>query len=131
MARSKSIDKPLRRGERVIATTDLPGVPEGTGGRVHLVNGLSWRRYWVFFDNGVKMGSIDDKVIVRAKDYEAFKERRAAEAEAAANGAAAAAAAEAPAAAEEPAPAPESAASKVPAALLERAKRARERKGLA
>lgn len=127
MARTKSIDKPLRRGERVIATTDLPGVPEGTLGRVHLVNGLTWRRYWVFFDNGVKRGSIDDRVVVRAKDHEAWKERQAAQVEAAEATTAAAAPADAAGEAE----AATGPASRVPAHLLERTKRARERHGLA
>jgi hypothetical protein len=129
MARTKSIDKPLRRGDRVVATTDMPGIPAGTEGRVHLVNGLSWRRYWVFFDNGVHRGSIDDKVVVRVKDFDAWKERQAQQAEAAAAGPEAAADAAAPAA-EAPA-ASDAPASKVPAHLLERAKRAKERKGLA
>ncbi|MPY93550.1 MAG: hypothetical protein GEV08_10965 [Acidimicrobiia bacterium] len=128
MARTKKVDKPLRRGERVVATADLPGIPEGTPGRVHLINGLTWRRYWVFFDNGVKQGSIDGKYIVRAKDYESFKARRAAEAEAGEAAAPAAAEDEAPAA---EAPAEDGTASKVPAHLLERAKRAKERRGLA
>lgn len=129
MARTKNIDKPLRRGDRVTATRDLPGIPEGTEGRVHLVNGLTWRRYWVFFDNGVQQGSIDDKFVVRVGEYEAWKAREAAKAEA---GAATPAAAEADTVAAADAPAAsDSAASRVPAHLLERAKRAKERRGLA
>ena len=52
MAKTKSIDAPFRKGEKVVATVPLPGVPEGTKGKVKLVNGLSWTRYWVFFENG-------------------------------------------------------------------------------
>ena len=76
MAKTKSIDAPFRKGEKVVATVPLPGVPEGTKGKVKLVNGLSWTRYWVFFENGVDLGSIDNSVLVRAKDWEAYKARR-------------------------------------------------------
>ena len=44
------------KGARVIAAHGLAHVPEGTKGKVVLVNGLSWIRYWVRFDNGVTIG---------------------------------------------------------------------------
>jgi hypothetical protein len=51
--------KPLRRRQKVTAAVDLPGVPEGTRGRVTLVNGLGpWIRYRVIFDNGVDRGNL-------------------------------------------------------------------------
>ena len=61
----------LRKGAKVIATTDLRGVPEGTAGRVMMVSGLSWIRYWVRFDNGVSLGSIRREHLATKKDLEA------------------------------------------------------------
>jgi hypothetical protein len=50
---------PLRRRQKVRAATDLIGVPEGTKGRVTLVNGFGpWIRYRVIFENGVDRGSV-------------------------------------------------------------------------
>ena len=56
----KTIDRtlPIKRYRKVVATTDLPGVPEGTVGKVRVANGGSWYRYWVDFDNGVRMGQV-------------------------------------------------------------------------
>ena len=42
-----------------MAAAALVGVPVGTPGRVATVNGFRWRRYWVAFDNGVEIGSLD------------------------------------------------------------------------
>jgi hypothetical protein len=49
----------LRRGDRVTAAHDLVGVPAGTPGRIDVVNGFRWTRYWVTFENGVHVGSVD------------------------------------------------------------------------
>jgi hypothetical protein len=50
---------PLRRHKRVRAAVDLPGVPQGTRGRVTLVNGFGpWIRYRVIFENGVDRGNV-------------------------------------------------------------------------
>jgi hypothetical protein len=49
----------LQLKDRVVAAAPLVGVPEGTGGRVATVNGFRWRRYWVTFDNGIELGSLD------------------------------------------------------------------------
>ncbi len=48
-----------RRRERVRAVVDLPGVPAGTPGTVLMESGLTWYRYFVQFDNGVELGSVD------------------------------------------------------------------------
>lgn len=61
----------LRKGAKVIATDDLRGVPEGTPGKVMMVSGLSWIRYWVRFDNGVSLGSIRREKLATKKDLEA------------------------------------------------------------
>jgi hypothetical protein len=58
MARAGN-DSILRKGAAVVARRDLRDVPEGTKGKVAIVNGLSWIRYWVRFDNGVAMGSVN------------------------------------------------------------------------
>ena len=58
MPKSKQPTDQLRKKEKVVAVTELRDVPEGTPGRVILVNGVTWIRYWVRFDNGVELGSI-------------------------------------------------------------------------
>lgn len=49
---AKRVGDELLVGDRVRAAIDLPGVPEGTRGRVILSNGFEWIRYRVVFDNG-------------------------------------------------------------------------------
>ena len=127
MARTKIMfDTPFRKGDKVTATVTLPRVPEGTSGVVKLVNGLTWTRYWVFFDNGTDLGSIDQTALVRTKQWADYQLQRtekatagvapAAAASAAANGAAEGASA--------------ATGSRVPEHLLERAKKRREALGL-
>ncbi len=53
----------LRIGDRVEASTELEGVPEGTEGRVLLANGFNWQRYRVLFANGVELGDMDQRTI--------------------------------------------------------------------
>lgn len=121
------LEKPFKPGDRVILTIDDRGVPEGTSGRVKVADGITWFRYWVEFDNGTWLGSITESKLVRAKHWEEFKRRRAEEAlrpkveEAPATAAVEPGAGDGAAAATGPA-------SKVPAHLLERSRRARERK---
>ena len=57
---AKTIDRtlPIKRYKKVVATVDLPGVPEGTAGKVRVSNGVTWYRYWVDFDNGVRLGQV-------------------------------------------------------------------------
>jgi hypothetical protein len=66
----------FRRGETVRTLDALPGVPPGTSGRVYLVDGFAWTRYRVLFDNGVDVGSLDGTSLARRKDYEAALQRR-------------------------------------------------------
>jgi hypothetical protein len=49
----------LRMHDRVVAKVDLPGVPQGTKGKVILSNGFNWMRYRVLFANGVDLGDLD------------------------------------------------------------------------
>lgn len=63
----------LKRKSKVAAFVDLPGVPEGTTGKVALVGGWdTWIRYTVLFDNGVDIGSLNREVLVPAKKYAEF-----------------------------------------------------------
>ena len=128
----------IRKGDKVVATADLAGVPEGTTGKVRLVNGFSrpgsWMRYWVFFENGVDLGSIGSDKLVRAKawpEYQAERERRAAMGpEEAAGSVAAAAAPDGAAASAGGDPAEGGTASRIPAHLLERTKNRRQALGI-
>jgi hypothetical protein len=123
MAKRAAPDE-FKRGETVKTLDALPGVPQGTKGRVYLVAGFAWTRYRVLFENGVDIGSLDGSSLARPKDYEDALTRREQ----------AAAAAEPPADGEV---AGEVAAAGggdktvngvvVPALLLDRSKRARER----
>ena len=56
-------DTDFARKDRVVAAEDLPGVPEGTAGRVVMVTGLSWIRYRVGFDNGVELSMLDGRYL--------------------------------------------------------------------
>jgi hypothetical protein len=116
-ARIVSIE--LKRHDKVRANVDLPGVPAGTPGKVLVVSGLTWMRYRVLFENGVEHGLLDGRHLVRPKDFIPVDERVEVEvadvAEAADDGAGAAGAAA------------EENEFGVPAHLLERAKKARER----
>lgn len=124
MAASETSDE-LRRKERVVAAIDMPGLPAGTAGKVTFVEGLTWIRYWVRFENGVTRGSLHRSKLARPAEWTDLQARRARgldEPQAAAP--AEADAQEAPA---EAAPPGSGAASKVPAHLLERSRLARER----
>jgi len=53
----------LRTGDKVRATVDLHGVPEGTEGKVILANGFQWQRYRVLFTNGAEVADLDSRNI--------------------------------------------------------------------
>ncbi len=75
----KTIDRtlPIKRVRKVVATIDLPGVPEGTIGKVRLANGFTWYRYWVDFDNGVRMGQVSHEHLCHEGDWGLFQLDRA------------------------------------------------------
>jgi hypothetical protein len=123
---AKAVVDGFKRNEWVKNLDDLPRVPAGTKGRVYLVEGFTWTRYRVLFDNGVDIGSLDGSVLARPRDFGSALERRLQEA----------AAADASAAAEEVAEDTATAAGgedktvngvAVPSHLLDRSKQARER----
>ena len=58
-----------------LLTTCL-GVPERTGGKIKMVNGFEWQRYWVFFDNGVQLGSLDGSALLRPHHWERWRNER-------------------------------------------------------
>lgn len=77
VAREIGNDTDLKRKSKVVAFTDLPGVPEGTGGKVALVGGWDrWIRYHVLFENGVDLGSLDRAYLAPAKQYDALRTKR-------------------------------------------------------
>ena len=45
------------------AIVDLPGVAEGTEGKVILANGFNWQRYRVRFPDGTELGDLDQRNI--------------------------------------------------------------------
>ncbi len=59
----------LRKGDKVRTIADLRDVPEGTTGKVIMVDGLTWIRYWVHFDNGEYQGSIPRSKLVTTKEW--------------------------------------------------------------
>lgn len=128
-----TLDKttPYRKNQKVIATTDLPGVPEGTRGKVKVINGMTWLRYWVMFDNGAWLGQVDHAQLVPAGEWAEYQRRReeAANAPAEADGDADSGAGDG----DGPAAAAGEGATvngvSVPAHLLDRSKKARERLG--
>ncbi len=60
----------LSTGTPVVVTTPLRGVPEGTKGKVIHVQGLTWTRYWVLFENGKRVGTIDRSKLATAEEWE-------------------------------------------------------------
>ena len=57
--------EPFKRKDRVVAAVDLPGIPAGTEGKVIMVAGFTWIRYWVRWANGIERGSINRSNLVR------------------------------------------------------------------
>ena len=112
----------LTSGTRVMAAIDLKGVPSGTPGKVIHVQGLSWTRYWVWFDNGLRVGTLDRSKLATVDEWERKLSGNDAPvaASAAATGAPAAAAAGGDGAAME-------SIGGVPGHLIERSRKARER----
>jgi hypothetical protein len=70
MAKTATAPNQLRKGDKVVATTDLRAVPEGTAGKVIVVNGFTWIRYWVRFENGEVLGSISRDKLATKQDLQ-------------------------------------------------------------
>jgi hypothetical protein len=56
---TKTAVAPLKEKDAVVALHAERGVPVGTPGKVIHVQGLTWIRYWVLFDNGLRVGTLD------------------------------------------------------------------------
>jgi hypothetical protein len=54
----------------------MPGIPAGTGGKVTIVEGFEWVRYWVRFDNGVIRGSVNRANLARPDEWTEIQRRR-------------------------------------------------------
>ena len=115
----------LKKGSRIVVTEALPGVPEGTPGKVGRSVGMHLTRYRVAFDNGTSFNSVAHTKLVPEGEWETFQADREAAAAKAAAGASEAAAA--PAAAEESAGGDAPADDRL-AKMLARSKAAREKK---
>ncbi len=115
----------LKKGSRIVVTEALPGVPEGTPGKLGRSVGMHLVRYRVAFDNGTSFNSVAHTKLVPEGEWETFQEEREAAAAKAAAGASEAAAA--PAAAEESAGGDAPADDRL-AKMLARSKAAREKK---
>ena len=59
----------LAVGTPVVSTVSMRGVPEGTSGKVIHVQGLSWIRYWVWFDNGERVGTLGRAKLATAAEW--------------------------------------------------------------
>jgi len=92
VARSDDAPEVLGKGDQVVCATELREVPEGTPGKVVLVVGLSWIRYWVRFDNGVAVGSVNRRDLATPEQWrrrlDSPDEDHAADADGAGDGAA-------------------------------------------
>ena len=60
----------LTVGTPVVATVDMRGVPQGSAGKVIHVQGLSWIRYWVRFDNGQRVGTLGRTKLATPAEWE-------------------------------------------------------------
>jgi hypothetical protein len=67
LAHPAAVQLDVDRGDKVVATVDLDGVPAGTKGRVILANGFNWLRYRVRFDNGIELADLDGRHIAPVK----------------------------------------------------------------
>jgi len=117
MVKDEKADQ-LKRRAKVVSLADLRGVPRGTTGRVTMVSGLTWVRYFVDFDNGVSIPTVDRSVLATPAEWRDGKDRPAGAVEAAD-------------ATDGPAAVATSGATEsvggIPAHLLERSRQARER----
>ena len=69
------LDTPFRRGEQVLATRDIRGVPVGTKGKIQLHNGLGrWDRYWVMFGDQ-QVGQVDHNDLARPYQLDEWLQR--------------------------------------------------------
>ena len=68
MATPGSTSDQLRKGAKVVNRVELRDVPVGTSGKVIMVSGITWIRYWVRFENGEVLGSISRDKLATKQD---------------------------------------------------------------
>lgn len=71
-------DSDFKRHQKVVAAVDIEGVPQGTPGKILMVNGFAWTRYRVRFDNGVERGTLDGGVLMDRKEWDEHLRQEAA-----------------------------------------------------
>ena len=76
MPRKTSAVHKFRRRDKVVAVTELPGVPVGTEGVVYYEAGITWIRYYVAFANGVELGSVDGNDLVTLREWQEREQAR-------------------------------------------------------
>lgn len=59
----------FKRRQKVVAVTELPGVPVGTKGKIYYEAGVTWFRYHVAFENGRELANVDGNALVSAEDW--------------------------------------------------------------
>ena len=123
LLRKRGDPNALRVGDIVVAVEPVGAIPEGTRGRIKVVDGFEWIRYWVAWDTGEWTGSVDSSSVVAESRLEQYKADQAAAAERAAAKAAAPAPTDGDGTAGDGA-----GTSGVPEHLLERSRQARARK---
>jgi len=128
--KAPNLDTPFKKGETVTVARSSRGVPEGSKGKVRLINGLEgydggepWIRYWVRFEDHGLVGHVTHQDLVRPFQYDEWVAREEALVQAAED-----AAAGVEAIAETPAvETGGGAASLIPPLILERSKAAKAR----
>lgn len=128
MAKKKlDLETPFRKGEEVIATRDILGIPSGAEGKIQLHNGLgTWDRYWVLFGDE-QVGQVDHNDLTRPFQHEEWLKREEEKAEAALRSAEEQAEESEAASSDDGGGGGGGIASQIPAALLERSKAAKKR----
>jgi len=59
----------FKRRQKVVAVTELPGVPVGTKGKIYYEAGVTWFRYHVAFENGRELANVDGNAIISIEDW--------------------------------------------------------------
>ena len=122
-----SLDTPFKRGEKVMLVHPIPGRTEGERGKIKLVSGFDdWKRYWVRFNDGQLVGSVNHSDLVRPRMYPSWRQREE-EAAAAAQASSAGTSAAPATAAIEAGGGGGGVADLIPAALMERSRAAKAR----
>ncbi len=73
---ASSSEQEYKRGSKVVLLNGIPGVPEGTRGKLGRSLGFSLKRYRVRFDNKTETMSIAHDMLVPEKEWPKFKAAR-------------------------------------------------------